>query len=156
MPPFVLDVLEAGQRPTLEIRGDCKTTVDWIHAKLKTRECTVAKTQNILRDWWGPSTTADCQLGQMSFVNTTKKRICGRTRARRDVWMNLWALPESCGQRSVVSVGFWDGSCDNGNCGARKLIMACSELQGWFPIHKKCGPVSGQNSLEGELGVVVC
>ena len=36
------------------------------------------------------------------------------------------------------------------------MIMACSELQGWFPIYKKCGLVSGLNSLDAELGVVVC
>ena len=27
--PLVLDIPEAGQRLTLEIRGDCKTMVDW-------------------------------------------------------------------------------------------------------------------------------
>ena len=51
LPHLELDIPEAGQRPTLEIRGDCKTTVDWInngHAKMKTRECTVEKTQNLL------------------------------------------------------------------------------------------------------------
>ena len=32
------------------------------------------------------------------------------------------------------------------------MIMACSEILGWFPIYKKCGPVSGQNSLDAELG----
>ena len=53
--PLELDIPEAGQRSTLEIKGDCKTIVDWIngHAKLKTRECTVPMTQNLLREWWG-------------------------------------------------------------------------------------------------------
>ena len=39
LPFFVLDFLEAGWRPTLEIKGDCKTIVDWIsgHANLKKR-----------------------------------------------------------------------------------------------------------------------
>ena len=56
LPPYVLSIPQAGQRPSLEITGDCKTMVDWINgrAKLKTRECTVEKTQNFLRDWWGP------------------------------------------------------------------------------------------------------
>ena len=45
--------------------------------------------------------------------------------------------------------GFWDGSCDN--CGTGFLIMACSDLQGWFPFYKKCGLVPGQNSLDAEL-----
>ena len=55
LPPLELDLPEAGQRPTLEIRGDCKTIVDWIdgHAQLKTRECTVEKTQNTLLDRCG-------------------------------------------------------------------------------------------------------
>ena len=56
LPPFlILGTQEVGQRPTLEIIGDCKTSVDWIngHAKLKTRESTVANTQNLLRDWRG-------------------------------------------------------------------------------------------------------
>ena len=35
--------------------------------------------------------------------------------------------------------------------GARKMIMACSEVLGWFPISEKCGPVWGQNSLDAEL-----
>ena len=48
--------------------------------------------------------------------------------------------------------GFWDGSCANGNCGAGIFIMACSDLQGWSPIYKKCGPVPGINSLDAELG----
>ena len=36
------------------------------------------------------------------------------------------------------------------------MIMACSEMLGWFPFYKKCGPVSGQNSLDADLAVVVC
>ena len=32
--------------------------------------------------------------------------------------------------------GFWDGSCDNGNCGAGIMIMACTKLVGWFTIYK--------------------
>ena len=50
-----LDIPEVGQSSTLEIKGDSKMILDWInvHAKLKTRERTVAKTQNLPRDWWG-------------------------------------------------------------------------------------------------------
>ena len=55
LPLLEVDIPQAGQRPTLEIRGDCKTIVDWINgrAKEKTRECTVEETQSFLRDWWG-------------------------------------------------------------------------------------------------------
>ena len=38
----------------LEIREDSETVVDWVsgHSKLKTKECTVARAQNLLREWW--------------------------------------------------------------------------------------------------------
>ena len=48
--------------------------------------------------------------------------------------------------------GFWDGSCENGKCGAGIMIQAFTDALGWAPIHKKCGPVQGQNSLDAELG----
>ena len=50
LPPLELEILEAGQRPTLEIKGDCKTIVDWFngHAKPKTRESTVANMSEIV------------------------------------------------------------------------------------------------------------
>ena len=49
-----LKIPEEGKKLTRETNGDCKTTVDWVngHAKLKTRESTVATTQNLLREWW--------------------------------------------------------------------------------------------------------
>ena len=142
LPLLEVDIPQAGQRPTLEIRSDCKTMVDWINgrAKLKTSECTVEKTQNFLRDWWGRGVHQ-------------RQRTTG---ARRDAWKKGCTLPMSCGPRSLLSVGFGDGSCDNGNCGAGITIMACSEILGWFPFNKKCGPVSCQNSLYVDLAVVVC
>ena len=44
--------------------------------------------------------------------------------------------------------GFWDGSCDNGNCGRGIVIMAYSDLHGWLTFYKKCGPVPGNNSVD--------
>ena len=32
------------------------------------------------------------------------------------------------------------------------MIQAFMNGLGWAPIHKKCGPVQGQNSLDAELG----
>ena len=32
------------------------------------------------------------------------------------------------------------------------MIQAFTETLGWDPIHKKCGPVRGRNSLDAELG----
>ena len=52
LPPLELGIPEAGQWPTLEIKGDCKTFVDWVngHAKMKTRASIVTAAQNLLRN----------------------------------------------------------------------------------------------------------
>ena len=49
--PLVLEVPTEDEKLTLEIRGDSKTIVDWVnsHAKLKTKESTIASAQNLLR-----------------------------------------------------------------------------------------------------------
>ena len=54
LPPLELEKLEAGELADSEIKGECKTIVDWVngHAKLKTRVSTVATTHNLLREWW--------------------------------------------------------------------------------------------------------
>ena len=43
-----------GKELALGIVGDCKTIVDWVkgHAKLTSRESTVATAQNPVREWW--------------------------------------------------------------------------------------------------------
>ena len=67
--PLVLGIPEAGKWPTLEIKGDCKTIVDWVngHAKMKTKVAIVAATQNLLREWWGRGIRLrkrkNCRLG---------------------------------------------------------------------------------------------
>ena len=35
--------------------------------------------------------------------------------------------------------GFWDGSCENGTCGAGIMIQALTKIPGGTPIHTKCG-----------------
>ena len=91
-----------------------------------------------------------------SSVNIIWKLMCGPKKGAKGrveetvdtahvVWFEVIAL-----------CGFWDGSCDNGNCGACTMFMACSEILGWFPFYKKCGLVSGQNSLDADFAVVVC
>ena len=105
LPPLELDMSEAGQRPTLEIRGDCKTIVDWIngHAKLKTRECTMAKTQNLLRDWWAegshtsPVNTINQMMHGLEKAQKTCGSICGHcpslvVRGHRSLWVLGWQL----------------------------------------------------------------
>ena len=55
LPPLELRIPVAGKLPTLEIKGDCKTIVDWVngHAKMKARVSTVEAIQNLLRERWG-------------------------------------------------------------------------------------------------------
>ena len=55
LPPLELGIPVAGKLPTLEIKGDCKTIVDWVngHAKMKAKVSTVEAIQNLLREWWG-------------------------------------------------------------------------------------------------------
>ena len=48
--------------------------------------------------------------------------------------------------------GFWDGSCENGTCGAGIMIQALTKILGGTPIHTKCGRVRCRNSLDAELG----
>ena len=70
---------------------------------LRTRESTVATTENLLRDWWGRGD----DLGRhTSFPNTMKKLICGLPKPRRVAKMNGWILPMSYDLRSPASVGF--------------------------------------------------
>ena len=49
--PLVLEMPTEDEKLTLEIRGDSKTIVDCVnsHAKLKTKESTIASAQNLLR-----------------------------------------------------------------------------------------------------------
>ena len=48
--------------------------------------------------------------------------------------------------------GFWDGSCENGTCGAGIMIQALTKILGGTPIHTKCGRVRCRNALDAELG----
>ena len=53
--PLAIETPAEDKKLILEIRGDSKTIVDWVnvHAKLITKESTIASVQNVLRDWWG-------------------------------------------------------------------------------------------------------
>ena len=55
LPPLDFGTRVPGKRPTLEIRGDNKTIVDWVngHVKMKTRMGRVEKAQKLFREWWG-------------------------------------------------------------------------------------------------------
>ena len=96
-PSLNLKKLEAGQRPTLEFRGDCTTIVDWIngHPKLKTRECTAEKTQNLLRARWGPGVhlrqrTADCDTHVFREHNKEATLWADKgAKGRVDEWVDI-------------------------------------------------------------------
>ena len=142
---------------TLEIRGDSKCgTLDHRScqandAKLYYCRCSKNKSGTcgawvLTQDDWSPT-------GRYTFsANTAMKPPLGRkkvsnaaTRSGVDianvVWLEVTGL-----------CGLWDGSSDIGNCAAGIMIMACSEVLGWFHIYKKCGPVVGQSSLDAGLG----
>ena len=53
--PLILEEPAKNKKFILQMRGDSKTIVDWVngHAKLKTKEDTIASPQSIKWDWWG-------------------------------------------------------------------------------------------------------
>ena len=112
------------QRATLEIKGDCKTIVEWIngHAKMKTRESTVENTQNLLENWWGRGV----HLRHRTAVWAT--HIFRERNEEADAWaekgakgrVEEWVDTVHVVWSEVIGFcGFWDGSCDNVNCGSR-------------------------------------
>ena len=182
LPHLELERPGEGKKLTFEIKGNNKTIVDWVngHATLKTRESTVTNNQNLPREWW-------CQgFPPRQRIAGWATHIFREHNKEADPWaakgvkgrVGEWVDTAHVVWSEVTSLcGFWDGSCDNGNCGAVIMIMACSEVLGWFPIYKKCGPVvgpvlssrpllkpmvgsqlqkcgsvTGQNSLDAELG----
>ena len=114
----------------------------------------MATTHNLLREWWCRGIRLRQQTADWSthvFREHNKeadlwgdKGAKGRVEEWVDIAHVVWSEVTGLG-------GFWDGRCDKGNCGAGTFIMARSDLQGWSPIYKKCGPLPGINSLDGEL-----
>ena len=131
LPPLELElgIPVAGKRPTLEIKGDCKTIVDWIngHATLKTRERTVAKTQNHLRDWWGRGVHLRYSTAEWSthiFREHNKEADFWAEKSAKgqvDEWVETAHVVWS---EDIGLCRFWDGCCDNRTCGARIMILA--------------------------------
>ena len=120
LPSLELGSPEEGKKLTLEIKGECKTIVDWVigHARLKTRESTVATTQNLLREWWGRGVDLRQRIADWAthiFRKHNKEAdlcaaagVMGREDERADTAHVV---------RSEVTglCGFLDGSCGNGN-----------------------------------------
>ena len=82
----------------------------------------------------------------ISFGNTTRKPSA-LGKASKVVKSNGWIV-------NVVwsEVTSWDGSCENGTCGAGIMIQALTKILGGTPIHTKCGRVRCRNALDAELG----
>ena len=115
---------------------------------MNTRVVTVAATQNVLREWWGRGIRL-----RKRKTSDWVTHVFREHNKEADLWADKGAKERVEEWAEVTGLcGFWDGSCDNGNCGAGILIKACSDLQGWIPVYKKCGPALGHNSLDAELG----
>ena len=114
--------------PTLEMKGNCKTTVGWVnsHAKMKARVSTVEAIKNFLKKWWG--------LG-ICLRQSTAERVIHTFREHNkevDRWSGNGAKG-TCVEEWVDTTrglcGFWDGSCDIGNCGCGIILMAFSKVR---------------------------
>ena len=126
LPPLVLGVPEAVTPPTLEIRGYCKTTVDWInvHARLTARVSILETTLKLLWEWW----VVGIRLRQRTaeWVTHTFREhhkesdLWADKGARRHV--EEWVDTTGIAWPKVTGLcGFWDGSYDNGKCGGVAL-----------------------------------
>ena len=111
-----------GESPTLEIKGDNKTIVDWNerphqdeNENWHSGEGTKPPTGMVgSRD---ALTAANHRLGSPTpFVNTTKKLTSGQERARRGVQRNAWIPPAVRGERLPVYVDSGMEALDNGSC----------------------------------------
>ena len=146
-----------GKKLTMEIKCDCKTIVDWVngHAKWKTREVVWRLPRTFYRNGGAEESTYDngMPIGpHMSFVSTFEEAdlwAAKCVKGREDEWVDTAHVVWS----EVTGLcGFWDGSCDNGKCGAKTMIQALTKTLGWVPIYKKGWPVTGQDSLDAERG----
>ena len=122
LPPFDLGTPIPGESPTLEIKGDNKTIVDWMngHAKMKTRIGTVEKVQNPMREWLGHGMrlrqrTTDWVTHTFREHNEDADLWAGKgAQERAEEWVDTTRIT----WREVTGVcGFGDGSFDNGRCG---------------------------------------
>ena len=161
VPPLELEIPAEGKKLILEIQGDCKTSVDWVngHAKFKTRESTVATTQNLPRQWQGRGVdlrqrTADWASHIFREHNKeaalwSAKGVKGRVVEWVDHAQVVWSeVTRLC--------RFWDGSCDNGKCGAGIMIQAFTKTLGWVPVYKKCGQLRVRIPWMLNWAAVVC
>ena len=157
LPPLDLGTLVPAESPTLEIKGDNKTIVDWKngHAKMKTRIGNVEKAQELLREWWGHvmrsrQRTADWVTHIFREHNMGADLWAGKgaqERAEESVDAIRITLQEVTGV-----CGFSDGSFDNGKCGRSHCPHGLLGIARMVYFPQKCGPVPGNSSFDAEMG----
>ena len=99
-------------------------------------------TQNLLREWWGQKVDQrqrSADLATHIFREHNKEAdlwAATGVKGLEDEWVDdahvIWS--------EVIGLcGFWDGSFDNGKCGAGIMIQAFTKAPGWVPIFKNVG-----------------
>ena len=159
--PLVLEIPVEDKRLMLEIRGDSRMVVDWVdgHSKLKTKESTIAGVQNFLRDWWGRGWDLRHRVAEWAihiFREHNKEAdswAAKGVKGREGEWVDIASVVWS----EVTGLcGFWDGSCENGRCGAGIMIQAFTKTLGWALIHKKVRPGAGSECSGCRIGWLWC
>ena len=151
LPPLDLGTPLPGENPTLEIKRNNRTIVDWMngHAKMKTRIGAVEKAQNLLREWWGRG---------MCLRQRTANWVTHIFREHKedDLWAgngggvqkNGWTPPALRGERLLVSVVSGMEALTTANAGEALSSWPSSQLARMvLPFYKKCGPVPGNSSM---------
>ena len=122
---------------------------------MKTRIGTTERAQNLSREWWCHGLhfrqrTTDWVTHTFREHNKEADFWAGKgARERSEEWVDTAHMT----WRDVLGIcGFWDGCFDIGKCGRCIFLMVFSELHGWFPFNKKCGPVPGNSSMDAEMG----
>ena len=109
-------------------------------------------TQNLLREWRSRGIRVR-PLGHTHTFREHNKEADLRADKGAKVRVEEWVDTARIAWSDVTGLcGFWDGSCDYGNCGCGIVIMAHSDLHDWSAFNKKCWPVPGVTSVDAELG----
>ena len=139
--PMVLEPPTTAKGVEMEMRGDCKTVVDWIngHAKQKTPNKTLVAAQKQMRDWWsrGADLRRRLPTGRCAFsANTTMRPTLGRERSQR-LQRRMGGRLESGLARGHWTVQVLGWKLPTGVCGAGMLIKLFTHSLGWPTIHKE-------------------
>ena len=99
-------------------------------------------TQNLQRECWGRGFRLRQRAADWvthAFREHNKEADMWADKGATE-WVDEWVDTAHIAWSEVTGLcGFWDGSCDNGNCGAGIMIKACSDLQCWSLILRSVG-----------------